>query len=162
MKNRIVSITSSRKRRPFGKPAPALFPPPVPVLALEKFRRRKSPFTTATCARIPMLVSLVPSALSVAIMSPANLPFASSVVSAKLYSSLRANGISATLIAGFPIRSMVVNPPVLVKLPSLAITVRRCLWVWKFTPMTFAPGLADVNCRRKYDVGMLSAIACTL
>ena len=83
-----------------GNPAPALSPPPGPVLASVVSRRRKSPWRTATLARMPMLVALVPSAVSVAMMSSANLPLASSSVVAALYSFFRANGISATLIAG--------------------------------------------------------------
>src|SRR5262249_14039544 len=110
-KKRIVSMTSSASRRPFGNPAPALLPPPGPEFATEGSTRRKSPFVTATLARMPMFVALVPSLVSVATMSSANRPLASSCVDAKLYSSLRANGISTVLIAGLPMRSTFTKVP---------------------------------------------------
>ena len=47
-------------------------PPPVPVLPTERSRRRKSPLVTITLASMPMLVALVPSAVSVATMEYAN------------------------------------------------------------------------------------------
>src|SRR5215813_2828617 len=77
-KKRIVSIVSSPRRRPFGKPAPVLLPPPGPLLAWFRLRRKKSPRTTATCARMPMLVAFVPSAVNVPMMSLAKRPSASS------------------------------------------------------------------------------------
>ena len=103
-----------------------------------------------------MFVSSVPSFLSVAMMSAANLPLASSSVVATLYSFLRANGISATLIAGLPIRSMFTQRPVPVMVPSLRRIWRCRREVDAATPITLPAE------PRSSTAGMRRAIACTL
>ena len=42
-----ISITSSCRRRPFGKPVPTVSPPPGPLLAMVVLKRKKSPLVTA-------------------------------------------------------------------------------------------------------------------